>query len=87
MKKAPRSRHEAKAGVPEADLIQAFENLVGEDHPNLGRIGCPTKRELKQAASSPRGASQPILDHIAVCGPCLEQYDRFRRDAKAEMES
>ena len=87
MKKTEQSHHEEKAGITEGDLIEALEEVVREDHPNPGRIGCPTKKELKQAASSPRGASQPVLDHIAACAPCLKQYERFRRGAKTEIES
>ncbi len=85
--KKPRSRHEEKAGITEGDLIEAFEQVVREEYPNSRRTGCPSEKELKKAASSPRHASQPLLDHIAVCAHCLKEYDRFRRDAKVEMGS
>jgi hypothetical protein len=87
MKKTPRSRHEEKAGITEGDLIVAFEQIVREEHPNPRRTGCPSEKELKQAASSSRRASQSVLGHIAECAHCLRQYDRLRRDAKAGMGS
>lgn len=85
MKKTPRSRHEEKAGITEGDLIEAFEQVVRKEYPNQRRTGCPSEKKLKRAASSPRQASQPVLDHITVCAQCLEEYDRFRRDTKVEM--
>ena len=87
MKKTPRSRHEEKAGVTEGDLVEALEQVVREEYPNPRRTGCPSEKELKRAASSPRRASQPVLDHIAVCADCLKEYDRLRRHAKVEMGS
>ena len=87
MKKTPRSRHEEKAGITEGDLIEAFEQVVREVHPNASRIGCPGRRELKHLVASPRLGSQAVLDHIAACAPCLKEYDRLRRHAKMEMGS
>jgi hypothetical protein len=87
VKKTPRSRHEEKAGITEGDLIEAFEQVVREEHPNPTRTGCPGEKELRQAASSSRHALQSVLDHIAVCVHCLKEYDQFRRDATGETES
>jgi hypothetical protein len=79
MKKSPHSYHEQKAGVTERELIEFFERVVREDYPNPERVGCPSREVLKQAASSPMHAAQSILDHIAKCAPCLQEYDRLRR--------
>ncbi len=79
MKKTTLSGHEKKAGITEGDLIEAFEHVVREDHANPTRVDCLSKKELKQAASSPSHISQSILDHIAVCASCLTEYDRLRR--------
>jgi hypothetical protein len=85
MKKTPRSRHEQKAGITEGDLIEAFEQVVLESNPDASR--CPGRKELKRVVTSPRLASQAILDHIAACAACLKEYDRLRLHAKMEMGS
>lgn len=82
MKKSPHSRHEEKAGVKEQELIEAFGQMVREDYPNPERVNCPTGEVLKQTAASPSTAFQSVLDHIAKCAPCLEEYDRLRREVK-----
>ncbi len=87
MKKSPHSRHEEKAGVKEQELIEAFGQMVREDYPNPERVSCPTEEVLKEAAASPTHASQAVLDHIAKCAPCLEEYDRLRRNVKTGTAS
>lgn len=76
MKESP--HHEKRAGVSERELIEALERVVREDYPNPERIGCPDQEALKAAAGSPTRASQSVLDHLAKCAPCLEEYDRLR---------
>ncbi len=82
MKKSPHSYHEQKAGVTERELIETFERVVREDYPNPERIGCPSQEVLKQAATSLTRTSQSVLDHVAKCAPCLQEYDRLRREVQ-----
>lgn len=83
MKKSPHSHHEQKAGVTEQELIETFERVVREDYPNPERVGCPSQEVLEQAAASLTRAPQSVLDHIAKCAPCLQDYDRHRSKATA----
>ena len=87
MKKSPRSKYEEKAGATEEDLIEALEQVVREDHPNPQRVGCPGKKALTKAATSPKHASQSVLNHIAKCAPCMKEYDRLGKDTKAPPRS
>jgi hypothetical protein len=87
MKKNPHSHHEEKAGVAEQELIEALERVVRKDYPNPERIGCPSKKVLKQAAASPKRPLRAVLDHIAKCAPCMKEYDRLRRKGKAPRAS
>ncbi len=81
MKESP--HHEKKAGISEWELIEAFERVVREDYPNPERIGCPGLDVLKLVADSSARAPQSVLDHLAKCAPCLEEYDRLRGRTKA----
>ncbi len=78
VKKSPHSHHEQKAGVTERELIESFERVVREDYPNPERKGCPSKRVLKKTAATPTCAPQSVLDHLAQCSPCLQEYDQLR---------
>lgn len=82
MKKSPHSHHEQKAGVSEQELIETFEQVFREDYPNPERIGCLSQELLRQAPSSPTSAPEVVLDHIAKCAICPQEYDQLRRKAK-----
>jgi hypothetical protein len=58
----------------------ASEALRG-DCPNPERIGCPTSSEV-EAVVARRVASPDfdnVVDHIATCAPCFEEYNRQRQ--------
>ncbi len=78
MKTNPHSHHEKKAGVTEQELIEAFAQVVRKDYPNPERKGCPSQEALEQTVVSPTCASQSVLEHIAKCAPCLQEFDRLR---------
>lgn len=63
----------------ENELIDAFDRVVHQDHPNPGRANCPGGTVLRELASQPeRFRSASTLGHIRHCAPCLDELKRLR---------
>jgi len=50
-----------------ASLVDEFERMVREEHPNPERNGCPRSQLLRERTAAK-------IDHIKKCWPCLEIY-------------
>jgi len=69
-------RHERSV---EKRLIDTFDRVIREDHPNPDRTGCPGDAALRQLAFQPgQFRSESTLDHITHCAPCLDQLKKLR---------
>jgi len=74
-----------KRNIPARSTERRFLKLAGEatrnDCPNPERIGCPNSDAIQTIVS--RRFSSPdfenLVDHIATCAPCYEDYARRRR--------
>src|SRR4051812_38368109 len=74
-----------KHNIPARSTERRFLKLAGEaarnDCPNPERIDCPNSDAVKTIVS--RSFSSPdfdnLVDHIATCAPCYEEYTRLRR--------
>jgi hypothetical protein len=67
------------------DLLNAFEIVTREDHPNPARVGCLEHSQLLALAGAPaNGASidEDALKHIARCWPCLQDLKTLRVKAR-----
>lgn len=66
-------------GNVEKQLIDAFNRVVHQDHPNPNRVNCPGIAALRELASQPEQfRSTSILAHITHCAPCLDDLKRLR---------
>lgn len=64
----------------EKELLDAFDRVVHQDHPNPRRIGCPGHYVLKKLADEPESVSAPsALAHIRQCAPCFDELRELRR--------
>jgi len=65
----------------EKRLVKMAAEAARKDCPNPERIGCPSSDAVDAIVG--RRLSFPdfdnVIDHIATCGPCLEEYNRQRR--------
>ena len=65
----------------ESRLLRLAIQVVQSDFPNPDRLGCPGKDVLEAIAR--RRLSHPeiedVVDHIATCAVCFEEYARSRR--------
>jgi hypothetical protein len=68
------------AGRTEKRLVRMAGDAVREDYPNPERIGCPGSDAVEAVVA--RRLAFPdfddVVDHIATCAPCLEEYNRRR---------
>ena len=66
----------------EKRLVKAVSDAVKQSCANPDRIDCPGSEAIEAIAV--RRLSHPnfddTVDHIAMCGPCLEEYNRRRRE-------
>src|SRR3954462_14095783 len=61
-------------------LERALAAAAQENHPNPDRIGCPRdKRVLRLLASKKLRPSDPVVQHVAECSPCLREGQEHRR--------
>ena len=71
-------------GVParrtEKRLVKMAGDAVRDDCPNPARIGCPSSDAVDAVVD--RRLVFPdfdnVVDHIATCAPCFEEYNRRR---------
>lgn len=71
----------AQTKINEKDLLEAFERVVREDHPNPKREDCPDPFVIQQIVAAP--ADEILIDeltlrHIGQCWPCLNDLKRLR---------
>lgn len=71
---------EFRAGLPkdldpgEAELLEAFDRWIHEQHPNPERIGCPGRETLVALVlAKSKFEDEYSLDHIGHCGACLDE--------------
>jgi hypothetical protein len=73
-------------GLPRSDesrLEKALKRAALENHPNPGRIGCPTdKNVLRSLAELQIRPSDPVVQHVAECSPCLSEVFEWRTKVK-----
>ena len=63
----------------EKELIDAFDRVAHQDHPNPSRANCPGIAPLGELASQPEQLrSVSILAHIGHCAPCLDELKGLR---------
>ena len=68
----------------EEELLEAFDRVVHQHHPNPHRINCPGTSALQQLASELVAAeSASVLAHIRQCAPCFDQLRELRRWRKS----
>lgn len=68
----------------EEELLDAFDRVVHQDHPNPHRIDCPGTSALQKLASDLVGAqSASILAHIRQCAPCVDELRELRRSRQS----
>jgi hypothetical protein len=63
------------------DLLEAFEGVTKQDHPNPDRVGCPNRSRLVTLAGAPANGSsvdRSILSHLTRCWPCLNELKAIR---------
>ena len=64
----------------EKELLDAFDRVVHQDHPNAQRIGCPGHSVLQKLATEPETVSAAsALAHIRQCAPCFDELRELRR--------
>ena len=65
----------------EKRLVKMASEAVREDCPNPERIGCPSSSAVEAVVG--RRLAFPdfdnVVDHIATCAPCFEEYNRQRQ--------
>ena len=64
----------------EKQLLKCAADVLHSDHPNPSRQGCPGRKVLQDMAFRrlPLSSVEPLVDHIATCSPCFEQYNQLR---------
>lgn len=66
----------------ESRLVKAVSDSIKARAANPDRIDCPDSETIQAIAA--RRLSHPnfddTVDHIAMCAPCLEEYNRRRRE-------
>jgi len=63
----------------EKELVDAFDRVVHQDHPNPCRANCPAGTTLRDLALQPQKfGSTATLAHIRRCAPCLDELKRLR---------
>jgi hypothetical protein len=63
----------------ETQLIDAFNRVAHQDHPNPNRVNCPGIAALRELASQPEQLrSASILAHIGHCAPCVDELKGLR---------
>jgi len=68
----------------EEELLDAFDRVVHQDHPNPHRINCPGTSALQQLANqSVAVQSASILAHICQCAPCFDELKELLRTRKS----
>ena len=73
------SRAMDEEGNVEKQLIDAFDRVAHQDHPNPNRVNCPGIAALRELASHPEQLrSASILAHIGHCAPCLDELKGLR---------
>jgi hypothetical protein len=73
--------------ITEKELLEVFNRVVREDHPNPERVSCPGRTALEQLAAAPaEGVSieEQVLLHIGVCSPCLKELMELRGRQKGK---
>jgi hypothetical protein len=64
----------------EKELLDAFDRVVHQDHPNPERIDYPGTTVLQKLAAEPVAVqSESILAHIRRCAPCFDELKELRR--------
>jgi hypothetical protein len=73
----------------ERRLIQRAIKATRADFPNPERHGCPERAVLEATTRRrPLGpASEDIIDHIATCAACFDEYTRIRRRHRLQLLS
>jgi len=70
----------------EKELIDAFDRVVHQDHPNPDRANCPREAALRVLAFEPKSfQSETLLDHVRNCAPCLDELRRLRAGAASDQ--
>lgn len=62
-------------------LLRAATAAIGAEFPNTERCGCPEAKAVRRLAQRriPLPETGELVDHIATCAPCFNQYVRYRR--------
>lgn len=62
-------------------LVKMAADAVREDCPNPERIGCPSSDAVHAVVGRRLGFPdfENVVDHIATCAPCFQEYNRQRR--------
>src|ERR1700722_9164089 len=64
-------------------LEKALKAAALENHPNPSRTGCPTdKNALHLLAALKLRPSDPVVQHVAECSPCLAEVFEHRENLK-----
>jgi len=70
-------------------LVRAVSDAVERSYPNPDRLDCPGSEAIQAVVV--RRFSDPnfddTVDHIAMCAPCLEEYNSRRRAYSAQRHS
>ena len=76
-----------RAGLPkdldpgEAELLEAFDRWIHEQHPNPERIGCPERETLVALVlAKTKFEDEYTLEHIGQCGACLDELLEIKRE-------
>jgi hypothetical protein len=71
----------------EKSLLRIAAQITRSAFDSPQRIGCPKSQTLKLLAQrSPSvGESPDLIDHIATCSPCFNEYSRYRTAHKRRV--
>jgi hypothetical protein len=73
----------------EKRLLNLAAKVSQTAFPNPERSGCPSPELLGSMANRqiPLGETGELVDHIATCSPCFQEYWRYRRRHKRRIAS
>lgn len=72
-----------KSRTDEHRLERALKAAALENHPNPNRTGCPSDKEvLRLLAALKLRPSDPAVQHVAECSPCLAEVLKYRENFK-----
>jgi hypothetical protein len=70
----------------EKKLIDAFDRMIHQEHPNTDRLNCPRAPALQRLARSEPQQAGPILAHVQECAACLDDLKALRQSMEKKPD-